>query len=277
MKIHSLLAIFTGTFLTCQAFAATAIGPPTWGNPDHAWGTRRPITDKDRSLIRSYRVSQAHPVLEEHFTNPSELQTLWSLQSDDNPGLKSCRTPENVVITSNELQLRTLDAVNCHAKWSTGSMISKMHQKYGFFEARMKIADISGLNNAFWLVTDDHFEIDIAEVHYPNDIHLTLHNNNHWDSEKDDKMHAVGFDSKFVDNFSQDYHDYGVLWTPTDIVFEVDGEPIAAMATHGSISGAADIRFSTAVTEFGGKIPSHPAGHHMYVRSLRVIPLASQS
>jgi hypothetical protein len=37
-----------------------------------------------------------------------------------------------------------------------------------------------------------------------------------------------------------------------------------------SKQGAADIRFSTAVTEFGGKIPSNPAGHHMHVRSLRV-------
>ncbi|MEW6436883.1 MAG: glycoside hydrolase family 16 protein [Pseudomonadota bacterium] len=167
--------------------------------------------------------------------------------------------------------MRTLAATNCRAKWSTGSMISKLRQRYGFFEASMKIANISGLNNAFWLVTEDHFEIDIAEAHFPNDVRLTLHNNNNWNTEKDDKLHAVGFDSKFVENLSQAYHDYGVLWTPTDIIFEIDGAPIAAIATHGSIKGAADIRFSTAVTEFGGKIPSNPAGHHMYVKSLRVL------
>jgi len=152
-------------------------------------------------------------------------------------------------------------------------MISKARQRYGFFEARMKIADISGINNAFWLVTDDHFEIDIAEVHFPNDVRLTLHNNNHWDTEKQDVMHSVGFDARFIDNFSQDYHDYGVLWTPTDIIFEVDGGPVAAIKTNGAIKGMTDIRFSTAVTEYGGKIPSNPAGHHMYVKSLRVYPL----
>jgi beta-glucanase (GH16 family) len=112
-----------------------------------------------------------------------------------------------------------------------------------------------------------------ASGHFPNDVRLTLHNNNNWDTQKDDKLHAVGFDSKFVDNLSQDYHDYGVLWTPTDIIFEVDGEPVAAISTNGSITGAADIRFSTAVTEFGGRIPSNPDSHHMYVRSLRVFPL----
>jgi beta-glucanase (GH16 family) len=200
-------------------------------------------------------LGRKQPVLEENFTNPIELETLWTLQSDDNPGLKSCRRPENVVITSSELQLRTLNAVDCRAKWSAGSMISKTRQRYGFFEARMKIANISGLNNAFWLVTTDHFEIDIAEVHYPNDVRLTLHNNNNWDTEKEDKM---GFDSKFADNFSQDYHYYGVLWTPKEIIFEIDGEPIAAIETNGAIRAAADIRFSTAVTEFGGKIPSNP-------------------
>jgi hypothetical protein len=250
--------------------AATPLGPATWGNPNQPWGVRRSVTDADRALIESYRSGRGRSVLKEDFTNPAELQTLWMLQSDDNPGLKSCRRPENVVITSNELQLRTLTATDCHAQWSTGSMISKTRQKYGFFEARMKIANISGLNNAFWLVTTDHFEIDVAEVHYPNDIRLTLHNNNNWATEKDDKVHAVGFDSKFADNFSQDYHDYGVLWTPAEIIFEVDGEPIAAIVTKGTIQGAADIRFSTAVTEFGGKIPANPAGHHMYVRSLRV-------
>lgn len=261
------------TLLISQASAATPEGPATWGNPDHPWGVRRAVTDADRALIASYRSHAQQPVLEESFTNPAELQSLWSLQSDDNPGLKSCRRPANAVITSNELQLRTLNATDCHAKWSTGSMISKARQKYGFFEARLKIANISGLNNAFWLVTDDHFEIDIAEIHFPNDIRLTLHNNNNWDTEKNDKMHAVGFDRKFVDDFSEDYHDYGVLWTPKDIIFEVDGEPVAAITTSGSITGTADIRFSTAVTEFGGKIPTNPAGHHMYVKSLRVYPL----
>jgi hypothetical protein len=71
-------------------------------------------------------------------------------------------------------------------------------------------------------------------------------------------MHAVGFDSKFVDNLSQAYHEHGVLGTPTDIIFEIDGEPVAAITTNGSVTGAPDIRFSTAVAEFGGKIPTNP-------------------
>jgi hypothetical protein len=43
-------------------------------------------------------------------------------------------------------------------------MISRLKQKFGFFEAPIKAADIDGLNNAFWLVTEDHFEIGIVRV-----------------------------------------------------------------------------------------------------------------
>lgn len=275
-KFAALATMVAGLVFAWPTYAATPLGPATFGNPDHPWGTRRPVTAADRALIASYRSGDKKSVVDTHFTNPAELQSQWDLQTDDPASLKSCRRPENVVIAADELQLRTLSATHCNAEWSTGSMISKLHQKFGLFESSMKAADISGMNNAFWLVTEDHFEIDIAEIHYPNIVRLTLHNNNDWATIKDDKMHAVGFESKFTDNFSQAYHNYGVLWTPTDIVYEVDGEPIAAITTRGAIHGAADIRFSTAVTDYGGKIPANPTGHHMYVRGLRVIPWQSQ-
>jgi hypothetical protein len=48
---------------------------------------------------------------------------------------------------------------------------------------------------------------------------------------------------------------------------------IAAIGTNGAIHGAADIRFSTAVMDFAGRIPANPAGHHMYVTALRIYSL----
>jgi hypothetical protein len=270
-------AIVAGIAVACTfaawwhgaAFAATPLGPATWGNPDQPWGVRRHVNQADRARLAVYRSGKKHTVIETHFT-PSEIQAQWSLQSDDNPGLKSCRRPGNVAATSSGLVLRTLTAADCKARWSTGFAISRARQKYGFFEAAIKIANISGMNNAFWLVTDDHFEIDVAEVHYPNDVRLTLHNNNNWDTDKNDRNHAVGFDSRFRDDLSGTFHDYGVLWTATEIVFEIDGEPTAAITTKGSITGAADVRFSTALADWAGKMPDHPEGHDMLIKSLRV-------
>jgi hypothetical protein len=267
--LSGLLIFWTASALGgLQTRAATLLGPPTWGNPSQPWGTRRQVTEDDRTLIAKYRAGSAKPIFVTDFKDPAALGSQWTFMSDDY--LKSCRRPQNAVSTRAGLELQTLPGGNCRAKWSTGYIISRLKQKFGFFEATIKAADIDGLNNAFWLVTQDHFEIDVVEMHYPNIARLTLHDNNKingvWPP-------AVGFDSKFADNLSREFHDFGVLWTPTDIIYEIDGEPIAAVRTNNSIAGAADIRISSALMDYAGKIPDNPIGHHMYVRSLRVYPL----
>ncbi|MBC9877368.1 glycoside hydrolase family 16 protein [Bradyrhizobium sp. INPA01-394B] len=237
----------------------------TWGNPDQAWGTRRSVTEADRKAIAQFRTGHDKPVFAADFTDPRMLNSDWLLQSDDY--LKSCRRPENVVASAAGLLLRTEASTGCHARWSTGFMISRQHFGYGYYEASIKAADIDGLNNAFWLVTEDHFEIDVCEVHFPNIDRMTLHDNNRIDGKF---PIAVGFDSRFAENFSGAFHDFGVLWTANDIVFAVDGEPVAAIRTNGSITGRTDIRFSTALMDYAGKIPDDPVGHDMAVRRLRV-------
>lgn len=263
-RVLGLAAIGSAFALLSPKPMAAPMGPATWGNPNQPWGTRRPVTAADRALIAQYR--SRRPAFETDFTNPERLQSQWALQTDDRSDLKSCRLPANVVATPGGLQLRTIATSACHAKWATGSMISKAKQRYGLFEASIQAADIGGLNNAFWLVSDAGYEIDIVEAHYPNDVHMTLHD---WHPGGG----AVGFDSKCACNLAAGFHDYGVLWTPTDLIFEIDGEPIAAITGVTGIDQAADIRFATALGDFAGKIPDNPAGHHMAVRSLRVVPL----
>ncbi len=262
------IAIVSLSIAASHAQAATLAGPPTYGYPNQPWGTRRPVTAADRVAVARYRSGTLKPAFASDFTDAAALTSQWQLRSDDY--LKSCRRPENVVATASGLELQTRVAEDCRARWSTGSMISTYRQKFGFFEATIKAADISGLNNAFWLVTSDHFEIDIAEIHYPNVVNLTLHDNNRIDGAF---PLSVGFKTTFVENLSNAYHDYGALWTPSDIIYEVDGEPVAAIHTDDAIHDAADIRLSTALMDYAGTIPSDPVGHDMYVKSVRVIPL----
>ncbi|MGJ4939354.1 glycoside hydrolase family 16 protein [Bradyrhizobium sp. HKCCYLS1011] len=261
--------LLVAAVLGVPASHAASLQKLSWGNPDQPWGTRRPVTGADRTAIARYRAGQhGKPAFATDFTAAAALSSEWLMQSDDD--LKSCRRPENVVATSSGLQLQTRVATGCRAQWSTGFIISRQHFGYGFFEATIKAGDIDGLNNAFWLVTEDHFEIDVCELHYPNIDRMTLHDNNRIDGKF---PIAVGFDSRFAENFAEEFHDFGVLWTPTDIVFEVDGEPVAAIRTNGSIKGPTDIRLSSALMDYAGKIPANPAGHAMYVRSLRVYSL----
>ncbi|WP_161557136.1 glycoside hydrolase family 16 protein [Acidisarcina polymorpha] len=161
--------------------AATLAKPVNWGSPDQPYAKRRPVTAADRSAIQSYRSGHKLPVFSTNFADAAELQADWTLISDDG---RMCRRPGNVEATSSGLRLKTLAAkADCHnqsLKWSTGSIQSKADYGYGFFEATIKIADVKGMNDAFWMNTEnqpatgDYFEIDVSEVQYPSYDHIGL-------------------------------------------------------------------------------------------------------
>jgi hypothetical protein len=257
---------------------AKLAGPVTWGSPDQPYGKRRPVTDADRKVIQSYRSGSKKPIFSTNFTDPAELQADWNLVSDDNQWgtFQSCRRPGNVVATSAGLKLKTLVATDCHRKWSTGYIVSKAKYSFGFFEATMKIADIKGMNNAFWMTTEDnletgdHFEIDVSEVQYPSYDHIGLQQYPA-KGNKTVKHTGMGWGVKFVDDLSASFHDYGVLWTPTEMIFEIEGEPVAAVVTNGAVKGPTDVAFSSALIYAG--VPEHLEGHDVIVKSVRVSAL----
>ncbi len=263
------LCLLATLCLAPASSAATLAGPLTWGSPDQQWGTRRAVTAGDRAAIAAYRSSHKAPILTTDFTSSAELTANWNLVSDDSASLKSCRRPASLEPSPGGLELKILPAQGCRiARWSTGYIASKTKYRYGFFEARIKIADIKGLDNAFWLTTDDNYEIDVTETYYPSYMHLGFQ---YWPKSKTEKHAGVGWGANFVENLSQSFHDVGLLWTPTDMVYEVDGEPIAAVVTHGAVKGPATVRLSTALADWaGGKVPDHPEGHQMTVQSLRI-------
>jgi len=114
--------------------------------------------------------------------------------------------------------------------------------QYGYFEARMKWTGIQGAWPAFWLFSEAQrdsqtssslltAEIDIQEGdgNYPNGYNTALHSNssnmfgvsnqtcptNHWHTD-------LG-----LGNLTSDWHTYGLLWTPTEVVWYLDGQPVA--------------------------------------------------
>lgn len=258
---------------------ATLAGPVTWGSPDQPYGKRRPITPADRAAIQSYRWGERTPIFATDFGDSSELQNDWNLVSDDATWgtYQSCRRPGNVEVSNAGLRLRILIATDCHCKWSTAYIVSKAKYSYGFFETRMKIADIKGMNNAFWMTTEDHpqtgdhFEIDVSEAQYPNYDHLGLQQ---YPAKGNQKLQhtGMGWGANFTVDLSAGFHDYGVLWTPTEMIYEIDGEPVAAVVTNGAVHPPTDVALSTALI-YGG-VPEHPEAHDVTVRSIRVFAIS---
>ena len=59
-RVLGLAAIGSAFALWSPKPMAAPMGPATWGNPNQPWGTRRPVTAADRTLIaRSLRVVPA--------------------------------------------------------------------------------------------------------------------------------------------------------------------------------------------------------------------------
>jgi beta-glucanase (GH16 family) len=268
ISIRTLVASLS-VVMCSMALATNLSGPVTFGSPDQPFGKRRPVTAADRAAIQSYRSNS--PIFLTNFSRPDEFQSDWKAQEDDQAGLKSCRRRDNVETSNVGARFKTLVAPDCHAHWSTGSILTKAEYGYGFFEAAMKIADIKGMNNAFWLTTQDHYEIAVGEVQYPNYSHIGLQ---YWPTNKSEQHAGVGFGGKFADNPSFGFHDCGVLWTVKELIFEVDGEPVAALITNGAIKGPANVWLSAALADWaGGSVPDHPEGHGMVVKSLRITEL----
>ena len=256
---------------------ANLSGPVTWGSPDQLYGKRRPVTPADRAAIQSYRSGRKPPIFSANFTDSAELQADWRLMSDDG---SFCRRPSNVEATSGGLRLKTLaaqaDCRNKSVKWSTGSIQSKADYGYGFFEAAIKIADIKGMNNAFWMNTatrpalEDYFEIDVSEVQYSSYDHIGLQEYPA-NALSRVKQTGMGWGATFLDDLSSGFHDYGVLWNPKELIFEIDGEPVAAAVTNNTVIAPANVMFSSALIYPG--VPDHPEGHDMIVKSVRIYAL----
>ena len=104
---------------------------------------------------------------------------------------------------------------------------------YGLIEARIKVPYGSGFWTAFWTFKGQNIkgsnvaEIDIFEMlgHRPSDIITT---NIHTDY-KNELNH---YQEYRMGNYSNDFHDYALEWTPYEMVWYVDGDPIRVLRNH---------------------------------------------
>ncbi|WP_332816239.1 glycoside hydrolase family 16 protein [Ramlibacter sp.] len=134
-------------------------------------------------------------------------------------------------------------------------------QKYGYWEARVRIPKDKGLWPAFWLTggitstsNGKMGELDIFECVGDGKIHQTAHD--WWASSHpyETKGYVAPFD------YSADFHTYGLLWTPTEIAWYVDGvethkASAGMVARYRDLCGPMYLCFNLAI---GGGWPGSP-------------------
>ena len=130
---------------------------------------------------------------------------------------------------------------------------------FGYFECRVKFQDQPGHWSAFWLQSptvnkvgdpkENGTEIDIFEylVRYPT----TMHQNLHWDGYG--KEHKTSGKKTEIKNLPEDFHTIGLLWTPEEYVFYVDG--VETFRSKEAVSHRSEyIILSQEVDSWGGPI-----------------------
>ncbi len=138
--------------------------------------------------------------------------------------------------------------VRGYDKYTTSTLKSKQRIRYGYFETRAKAMKAS-VSAAFWLYdpldgpakyTSGDFseEIDIFEVFgrpakKANDsiYFATVHRMETPYVEaivrsKQTPMKNKSFQTKVAFDFTEDFHVYGLLWTPEELVWYIDGKEV---------------------------------------------------
>jgi beta-glucanase (GH16 family) len=115
--------------------------------------------------------------------------------------------------------------------WTSGLLTTKgtFAQQYGYFEMRADLPDAKGAFPAFWLLPADGqvtAEIDVVEYIGENN---TLYNTVQYGPD------AAHWSSTSVRNFVADlstgFHTFGLLWTPQNLIWYVDGAEVLKVAT----------------------------------------------
>lgn len=140
-------------------------------------------------------------------------------------GEQQAYAPEQVSLRAGKLVLQVERKPREGMPFSSGMVAShdKFTQRYGWFEARMKLPRGKGLWPAFWLLPQSKQwppEIDIMEHkgRIPDRVWLTVHERqpNTWHPK------STGTEWSGPD-FTADYHTFAVDWRADRIVWFVDG------------------------------------------------------
>ncbi len=135
----------------------------------------------------------------------ADLDTEWISQNGPSGHILCSRWRENAVVANGLLRLLNKKEKRGGQEWTSGNIWTKRKFQYGYFEARYKFGAATGLNNSFWLMTQEakgtpgQFEIDINEGHFPGEVSTNIHR---WSGEHIAKSRAFRMGTQPSHNFT---------------------------------------------------------------------------
>ena len=175
-------------------------------------------------------------VFEDNFDSPALDRNRWNVELHE-PGWVNeelqeyVDSEENIFLRDGKLLIRPVKTVHKDGSPSyTSGRISTQHKHdftYGLFRARLRGPKGRGFLPAFWLMTTDEDkygqwpvcgEIDIMEV--KGDQTGTNHGTLHYGLPHEENQGTLTLSQG---DFSEEFHDFALLWEPEVIRWYVDG------------------------------------------------------
>lgn len=189
--------------------------------------------------------------------NGSTLDTQrWAYRTDSK--LLSTQAPENVSVSGGLLKI-ALGKQSLRGKdYTGGGIISRESFRYGFYEARMKIAAGSGWHSSFWMQKYNGvdtlgdkatLEMDVIENGSSN-LHGYSVNTHRWQTSHI----AAGHKEVATPDLSADFHVFGCDYEKDTIRYYFDGQLVQTVDWTGQPQGDVNI-WLTSIAEAMG--PAH--------------------
>ncbi len=226
-------------------FNGTALNPYRWhsqlrwdGEFNGARYEYRVINGEDQFYVNVLSPDQAHQDKVVPVYNPFQFDgSTLAIRAAKNP----------MQTSTNKRTYGSLDEIAAQQTFLSGAISTheKFSQKYGYFEARIKIPSAAGTFPAFWLFHENRAwegtqrtEIDIMENlgHAPWYIYNSFHYFKNVTS-------TYSGDATFVKpqpsgqiysgtDFSENFHVYAVQWTPGRVIWYIDGQQVSEMVNN---------------------------------------------
>jgi beta-glucanase (GH16 family) len=211
--------------------------------------------------------------LDENFDGISIDPSRWDIYGENYWDKQSHFSKANVIVGGGVVKLRfekkrghqNDDPKRAETDYATGFLTSfgKWTQRYGYFEARMKLPTAPGLWPAFWMMPDrgpgsrnrgatedGGMEFDIMEFltrFGPNRYNIAMHWDGYGKSHK-----STGSDRIYVRADKDGFITSGMLWEPGKLTFYCNGSPVAAWSNPRVSNVPGHIMFTLPCGGWGG-------------------------